>query len=71
MTEYHFTYGADHRYPKAYTTISGDGLTENRARDIQIAMHGRDWCGCYDNDAYWQGLLDKYGWECAVRTDVS
>lgn len=72
MATTHFTYGANHLGGKGFnkfTTIVG--VDSEAARDIEIALHGREWAFDYPDDDRWAGIVQKHGLTCIETVTVT
>ena len=56
---HHFAYGTNHGHGKdAYTTISG--VDYGTARNIQFALHDREWAFQYPDDEQWADTVTRF-----------
>lgn len=67
----HFSYGANHLDGKGFnrfTTI--DGVDDETAREIQMAIHGPEWAFQYPDDEQWQQTVKRHGLSCYEHVTV-
>ena len=66
VNTYNMTFGSDHHPVKnAYVSItSSNDLSEEAARTIMMALHGREWCTSYPAGEDWDSAVARYGYQC-------